>query len=126
MGQYVAEVGDIIIKEEYRKDFGHLFREEYDKLESGIIADYAKEYYIDHVKHGHDPLMPVREWKHMDYKESWRGKFQTEYDEETGRFTYGMVYNRRGAYFEPMYTMFYLLLEITEEELWYDSVDDGG
>ena len=42
MSLYVADVGERIIKPEFRKDFGYLFREEYDKLESGPIADYVK------------------------------------------------------------------------------------
>lgn len=45
MSCYCAMVGEIIIKPEFRADFGYLFRGEYDKLENGPIADYVKETY---------------------------------------------------------------------------------
>ena len=44
MSLYMAYVGERIIKPEFRKDFGYLFREEYDKIKSGPIADYVEDW----------------------------------------------------------------------------------
>ena len=44
MSLYTVDVGEIIIKPEFRKDFGHLFRKEYDKIEGGPIADYVEDW----------------------------------------------------------------------------------
>lgn len=113
MSLWCASVGEIIIKSEFRADFGYLFREEYDKLESGLIADYVKEWKND--------MVPLCYWKHYDYEDRWKGKYKTSYDEETGLFTYGMAYNLHGFYKLPMMDMEDLLKKITEKEISHDS-----
>ena len=117
MGFYCAMVGKIIIKSEFRADFGYLFRGEYDKLESGHIADYVKEY--------KDDMLPFCDWKHWDYRDSWKEKYNTSYDGETGLFTYGVAYNRHGSLLNSMIDMDGLLKEITEEEISFDWWDES-
>lgn len=126
MSFYMAQVGEIIIKSEFREDFGHLFRGEYDKLESGPIADYVKHWtYVKRLveerteEHG-ILFLPFCYWRHHDDEDSWKGKYKTSYDEETGFFTYGVSYNHY-SYGEAMLDMWELLDEITEEEISFDS-----
>ena len=117
MSLYCAWVGEIIIKPEYRKDFGYFFRGEYDKLESGAIADYVKRW--------KDDLLPLCDWSHFDYEDSWKGKYKTSYDEETGYFVYGVAFNQHGSYLTSMLCIADLLKEITEKEIsddaWYED-----
>ena len=88
MSSWCAWVGEIIIKPEFRADFGYLFRGEYDKIESGPIADYVKRW--------KDCMLPLCDWKHYDEEDGWKGKYETSYDDEAGFFTYGVAYNRHG------------------------------
>ena len=113
MSSWCAWVGEIIIKSKFRADFGYLFRGEYDKLESGPIADYVKSW--------KDDFLPLCYWEHMDYEDSWKVKYKTSYDEETGFFTYGVAYNRYGVYESSMLDMADLLKGITEKEVSYDA-----
>lgn len=112
MSLYEAWVGEKIIKSEFRADFGYLFRGEYDKLETGPIADYVKEW--------KDDMLPFCHWNHYDFDERWKGKYKTSYHEETGFFTYGVSYNRYGVLRGPMEDMYDLLEEITEEDISFD------
>lgn len=122
MSLWCAMVGEIVVKEEFRKDFGHLFRGEYDEiLREGPIAEYVK----DHGKSYLDDMLSLDEWSHDDYKEEWKGKYETSYDEETGRFTYGVAYNEHGEHMLAMLDMKGLLMEIEEEEVSRDHYDEG-
>lgn len=114
MSLYCTWVGEIIIKSKFRTDFGYLFRGEYDKLESGPIADYVKRW-------KNNDMLPLCNWKHYDEEDSWKGKYKTSYDEETGFFTYGVSFNRHGVLNPSMQDMYDLLKEITEEEISYDD-----
>lgn len=87
MSLYVAFVGDVIIKEEYRKGFGQLFRNEFAykyglEIEDKLISDYIKSY--------EDCFLDFAYWKHNDNKCEWIGKYQTSYNEATGQFIYGV------------------------------------
>ena len=117
MSLWCAWVGEIVIKPEFREDFGYLFRGEYDRLESGSIADYVKLY--------KDRMLPLCYWKHDDEEVEWKGKYKTSYDEETGFFTYGVSFNQHGEFLSSMLDMADLLEEITEEEIsnggWYED-----
>lgn len=113
MSLYLAKVGEIIIKPEYRKDFGHLFRGEYDMIGDGIIADVVKEH--------EDTIIPFSHWKHYDEKDEWKGKYATAYDEETGFLSYGVCYNLNGRFSWTMICMFEMFEAITEKKISHDD-----
>ena len=122
MSFYCANVGEIIIKPEFREGFGHFFRGECDKLESGPIGDYVKDWTYMKEQTGEYGILfpPLCHWKHDDEKDEWKGKYETLYDEETGLFTYGVSYNQY-RYGESMLDMLDLLDEIAEEEISSDG-----
>lgn len=85
---YFSEVGRVIIKPEYREDFDHFFRGEYSRLQTELMKEFVKKHLLvtDH-------FIELCYWKHDDCKEEWRGKYETTYDEDSGRFVYGVCYN---------------------------------
>ena len=89
MSLWTADVGEVTIKLEYRIDFGHLFRSEYDDIENKMLREYVLEY--------EDYFIPMENWTHMDYKTEWAGRYKTCYNEETGLFVYGAAYNLHGV-----------------------------
>lgn len=119
MSRYIAYVGEVIIKEEHREGFGQLFRNEYAydygiKIEDNIISDYVRTYEGLFLEFAH--------WNHFDYKDEWKGKYQTAYDEVTGHFVYGVAYNMHGLWNFPMSEFFCELLpEITERIILEDN-----
>ena len=107
MSFYVAYVGDVIIKEEYRKGFGQLFRNEYAykyglEIEDKLISDYIRLY--------EDSFLDFAYWKHYDNKCEWIGKYRTSYNEATGQFIYGVEYEAHGLYHCSMSEFFFELL----------------
>ena len=91
---HCAEVGQIIIKPEYRADFGHFFRDEYYLLQTELFKTFVEKHF-DFPDYFHFEF-----WKHYNEEEEWRGKYETSYDEETGRFVYGFSCNAHIEYVE--------------------------
>lgn len=114
MSLYIAWVGEVIIKDEYRKDFGHLFRGEYEQIEAKRILDFLDEYMY--------AFTCIQHWVHWDYKPEWKGRYQTSYNRETGSFVYGAAYNLHGRSMWSMHEFFHELLpEMTERVISEDG-----
>lgn len=118
MSYYVAQVGELIIKPEYRKDIGRFIREEYDNIEDKSLLSFIEEYFIQEHKSCNLFLKP-KYWKHNEYKAEWAGKYETRYDEETGRFVYGVSYNLYSKGF-GMNDFFDLLKKMSREVIFED------
>lgn len=137
MSYYVANIGEVIIKPEYREDFGYFFEERYlavkDPLLKKFIVEnilpnidnlkYDKMHVFDYGDYDHDASwQPLRGWRHDNNKEAWRGKYKTSYDKETGRFTYGICYNqRRGVWWAITEFIYDILDDISEQVLFQDE-----
>lgn len=89
MSYWVADVGIIKIKPELQKEFGFLYRGEYDKITDAILNDFLDSYSDCKIR-------KISDWKHHNEKEEWNGKYHTMYD-ENGIFTYGISYNQHGV-----------------------------
>lgn len=118
MGYYVAQVGELIIKPEYRKDIGHFLREEYDEVQNKELRDFIENYFLERNRDCF-LFLKTKYWKHKEYKVEWTGKYETRYDEETGRFVYGVSYNRHSVGF-GMDDFFTLLKRMSQEEIFED------
>lgn len=122
MSHYVARVGELIIKPEYRKDFGHMFFAEYDNVKDKWLFNYiaqfevAPEYSMD--------FLQLRYWNHNDYKKEWVGRYPTCYDEKTGHFVYGVSYNIRSRGW-AMNEFFKLMEKMTQKEIYIDYRDES-
>lgn len=100
-----AEVGRIVIKPEFREDFEYFFNAEFGKVQTEPFKRFVEKYF-DCPRY-----YVLSGWRHDSEKESWRGKYETSYDEETGRFVYGL-----SCKYHPEYEdIFDMLDEITEE-----------
>ena len=106
MSYYVAYVGEVIIKPEYRKDFGHLFRREYDRVKCEPLLEIANGI----IDSSLGELAGISRWSHNDMLAEWEGRYDTYYNKNTGDFTYGV-------YISPEVDAFLteILSEITEE-----------
>ena len=80
----VAYVGEVIIKPEYREDFDRFFHGEYTLLQTELFKDFVEKQFDFQNR------FYLAGWKHYNEIEEWRGKYKTSYDEETGRFVYGL------------------------------------
>lgn len=122
MSLYVAKVGEVIIRPEYRKDMGHFVRGEYDEITDPDLREFIDEYGVR--KGASYDFIEIRLWRHNDYKDEWKGKYETAYDEETGRFIYGVSYNLHSSGFrrEAMWDFFHLFRDkLTEEVVFNDG-----
>lgn len=99
-----AEVGRVVIKPEYREDFDHFFHEEYTLLQTELFKTFVEKQFDFPVY-----LSPCG-WRHDNEREEWRGKYKTSYDEETGRFVYGLSCK----YHPELEDFFDMLEEITQ------------
>ena len=117
MSYYVAKVGELIIKPEYRKDMGHFIREEYDQIENKKLREFIEDYCLERNRIF---FLKPKYWKHEEFKSEWIGKYETKYDEKTGRFVYGVSYNLHSRRF-GMHDFFVLLKEMTQEEIFEDN-----
>ena len=110
MSFYAADVGEVIIKPEYRKDLGHLFRGEYGRIESLPLVGFVKDYLISDS----EPLC----WKHIE------DGHPTSYDKLSGVFRYGVTYskNNKKCIDELLY---HILPEIAEEIVFMDNIPSG-
>lgn len=114
MSLWTADVGEVIIKPEYRMDFGYLFRGEYEEIECELLSAYVEEY--------GDYLTPMERWSHMDYKPEWKGKYITSYNKETGVSVYGCARNMHGMIGTFMHEFHSdILPAITETVISYDG-----
>lgn len=109
-----AEVGRVIIKPEYREDFDYFFHEEYTLLQTELFKTFVE-------KHFDLPYFDFSFWKHDNEIEEWRGKYETSYDEESGRFVYGLSRKQHYEYSE----FFDMLEEITETVISEDYWDEN-
>ena len=110
----VAYVGEVIIKPEYREDFDHFFHGEYTLLQTELFKDLVeKQFDVSNSFY-------LAAWKHHNEIEEWRGKYETSYDEETGRFVYGLSCKQHYKYVE----FFDMLENITETVISEDYWDE--
>lgn len=120
MGTYFAQVGEVIIKPDCREDFGRFVREEYEKIKDTRICDFIDEWsLIEDKEYRYRFFLPLKCWKHYDYKDEWVNKYITNYDEQTGHFTYGVCYKDTSKGY-AMYEFFELLDEIVQEKIFVD------
>lgn len=110
-----AEVGRIVVKPEYREDFDFFFNAEFGKVKTELFKRFVE-------KHFDYPgfFYAISSWRHENEKESWRGKYETSYDEETGRFVYGLSCKYHLEYSD----FFDMLDEITETEVSWDTWEE--
>lgn len=114
MSLYVADVGEVIIKPEFREDFGHFFRREYDMIGSDPLKKFVRRLMS---RSSFDQLFKMSEWSHKNYLPQWEGCFETGYDKEYGEFVYGIKY-----YSGPWEFFTELLPEITAKVFEKESV----
>lgn len=69
MSYYVARVGELIIKPEYRKDFGHMFFAEYDNVKDKGLFNYIAQFEVN-PEYSMD-FLQLRYWNHNVYKKEW-------------------------------------------------------
>lgn len=103
MSYYVADVGEVIIKPEFREEFEHLFWCEYYKLSYKPLIEWANP-----ESYSSGQFIELRYWRHYDERDGWKDRYKTSYDETTGLFVYGVCYN--------LYTR-YGLVEFTDDVL---------
>lgn len=112
-----AEAGRIVVKPEYREDFDCFYNADFGKVKTELFKSFVKKYF-DYPSF----YYAVSSWGHDNEKESWRGKYETSYDEETGRFVYGLSCK----YHEEYTDFFDVLKEITEtvisEDEWWEPM----
>ena len=119
MSYYKTEVGEVIIKKEFRKDLGRLYEEKYDEIENEVIKEWILPYL---------PAwwLPPKKWDHRVYKDEWEGKYKTTYNENNGVFVYGVAYNANGFYGLSMRDFFWKILPmIVEKIISQDRYDEG-
>jgi hypothetical protein len=122
MGHWMAAVGIVKIKEEYREQFGFLFRGEYDRLTDPRMRAFAEDYFIGEDACSH--ACPVMDWRHFEAKPEWKGRYQTAY--EDGILTYGTFWDDQDGDKGWMHSAWYtLLFRITEERIAHDEWDGG-
>lgn len=109
-----AEVGRVVIKPEYREDFDHFFHAEYTLLQTELFKSFVEKHF------DFPSFFDFSFWKHDNEKEEWRGKYETSYDEETGRFVYGLSCKRHTE--DPEF--FDMLEDITETVISEDYWDE--
>ncbi len=121
MSLYVAEVGEVIIRPEYRRDMGHFVRGEYDEVSGGELAEFIYKWAVMRDKSWAFP--EIKYWSHNEYKDEWKGKYKTCYNEETGRFVYGKSYNLHTSGFSTiaLREFFELLRKMTQEVIFKDG-----
>lgn len=112
-----AEVGRIVVKPEYREDFWHFYNADFGKVQTELFKRFVEEHF-DYPSFFYE----ISAWKHDNEEESWRGKYETSYDEETGRFVYGLSCKHHIEYDE----FFDMLEGITEtvisEDFWSEPM----
>lgn len=139
MSYYVADVGEVIIKPEFREDFGYFFEERYLAVTNPLLKQYILdivlenvnendlnemyEYKFDNIdKYISRNFIPLIRWSHDNIKDEWQGKYNTSYDKATGRFTYGIYFNMHGAFWWGIHEfLFEVLPEFTEKVLFSDG-----
>lgn len=114
---HFAEIGRIIIKPEYREDFDHFFHDEYHLLQTEHFKtfvekqfDFPSYFYFD-------------SWKHYNEEEEWRGKYETSYDEETGRFVYGLSCKAHIEYVDFLDMLEEITETVISEDSWVEPMD---
>lgn len=118
---YFYEVGTITVKPEYREDFDFFFHGQYSRLQTKLLKDFV-------YKGLKTPRFTgLRYWKHNDEKEEWHGRYKTSYDESSGRFVYGVFYNKNRLD-DLTDFLLYILPEITETEIssdcWSEDMEE--
>ena len=119
MSFYAARVGEVIISPQYRQDFERFFCEEYKEIEDKALLGFIENWVTDRGVF----FSPLRLWKHENAKAEWQGKYATTYDEQTGRFIYGVCYNLKSKRFAMM-DFFELLQTMSTEVIFTDYIDD--
>lgn len=109
MSFYVAYVGEVIIRPEYREDFGHFFRQEYGRIESRLLVDFITGYVSD----GNQP----RFW--MDNRD---GRVSS-YDKDTGVFRYSVTHKKYDKINRLLYD---ILPDITENVVYMNKLPKDG
>lgn len=110
------------IKQEYQRDFGYLFEEQYEKIEDAVMRDFVNQTYKSEELQ--DYAIPIKELQDRFISDKLREKYATSY--EDGTFTYSMNYKHHGNVGRFMWAFHELLREITEEVLDGYLEDDGG
>ena len=124
MSYYEGNAGKYRIKKEYREQFGYLFDEDYEKLESVPMLKYLEECSQIHRA----PRGGTLQFLNDDYTEGW-DRYKTKYDKDTGIFTFRYSYNARGDYMDFISAFNEMLEEISDEieiagwseDNWYSS-----
>lgn len=119
MSFYAAQVGEVIIKPQYRQDFDRFFCEEYGEIKDKALLSFVEDWITDRNVF----FMPPCRWQHYNAKEKWQDKYATTYNVHTGRFVYGVCYSLKSKRL-AMTDFFKLLQEMSEEVIFMDYVDD--
>lgn len=119
MSFYAAQVGEVIIKPQYRQDFGRFFYEEYENIEDKALLGFVEDWVTDR----NDFFIPLYRWQHSNARPEWQDKYSTSYNAQTGRFIYGVCYSLKSKRL-AMSDFFELLQEMSEEVIFTDYIDD--
>lgn len=119
MSFYAAQVGEVIIKPQYRQDFNRFFFEEYGEIEDNSLISFVEDWITDRNVF----FIPPCRWQHNNAKEEWQDKYATTYNAQTGRFVYGVNYSLKSERL-AMTDFFKLLQEMSEEVIFEDYIDD--
>ena len=121
MSCYCAQVGELIIKPEYRKDFQRLYLSKFDEIEDEGLRSFISMYEI--AEGNNFDFIEMKYWHHQDCKAEWVGKYRTCYDEKTGHFVYGVYYNSRCGGV-VMYEFLDLISDMAQKEIYMDDWDE--
>ena len=106
-----------MIAEEYRADFGRLYRREYDMITAPVFREYIGEY--------ENGCLWLDRWGEYFCNGDFPGINETSYDEESGFFSYGVTFNMHNTDLYYAITEFIQLLhKITERETDYRTWDE--